>query len=182
MTNIQTIQNAIIEIRNQKVLLDSQVAEFYSVETREINQAVQRNLDKFPTGYILNLSPEEWGGLKSQNVTSKNTLAKGGKVKLPKAFTEKGLYMLATILKSQKATETTLQIIETFAKLRDLQNDFNEILRLQDEDKKNAIGAKFGNNLLDMFLNDGLENQESEMRIKFNMFGFSLEKSVKKGK
>ena len=90
--------------------------------------------------------------------------------------------MLATILKSQKATETTLQIIETFAKLRDLQNDFNEILRLQDEDKKNAIGAKFGNNLLDMFLNDGLENQESEMRIKFNMFGFSLEKSVKKGK
>ena len=101
---------------------------------------------------------------------------------LPKAFTEKGLYMLATILKSQKATETTLQIIETFAKLRDLQNDFNEILRLQDEDKKNAIGAKFGNNLLDMFLNDGLENQESEMRIKFNMFGFSLEKSVKKGK
>ena len=90
--------------------------------------------------------------------------------------------MLATILKSQKATETSLQIIETFAKVRDLQNDFNEILRLQDEDKKNAIGAKFGKNLLDMFLNDGLENQESEMRIKFNKFGFSLEKSVKKGK
>ena len=179
MTNIQTIQNAIIEIRNQKVLLDSQVAEFYGVKTKEINQAVQRNLDKFPQGYIFELSEDE----KQEVVTICDHLSDlKFSPNLPKAFTEKGLYMLATILKSQKATETTLQIIETFAKLRDLQNDFNEILRLQDEDKKNAIGAKFGNNLLDMFLNDGLENQESEMRIKFNMFGFSLEKSVKKGK
>ena len=178
MTNIQTIQNAIIELRNQRVLLDSQLAEFYSVETRDINKAVKNNPDKFPEGCIYELTKEE-----TENLRCKISTAKLSKTRVyPKAFTEKGLYMLATILKSQKATETTLQIIETFAKLRDLQNDFNEILRLQDEDKKNAIGAKFGNNLLDMFLNDGLENQESEMRIKFNMFGFSLEKSVKKGK
>ena len=149
MTNIQTIQNAIIEIRKQKVLLDSQVAEFYSVETRDINKAVKNNPDKFPEGYIYELSIEE----KTEVVENFHHLQNlKFSPNLPKAFTEKGLYMLATILKSQKATETTLQIIETFAKLRDLQNDFNEILRLQDEDKKNAIGAKFGNNLLDMFL------------------------------
>ena len=179
MTNIETIQNAIIEIRNQKVLLDSQVAEFYGVETKYINRAVSNNPHKFPEGYVVQLDRKEKNEL-VQNLHQFKNL-KHSSV-MPKAFTEKGLYMLATILKSQKATETTLTIIEAFAKLRDLQNDFNDILRLEDEEKKNAIGAKFGKNLLDMFLNDGLENQESEMKIKFNMFGFSLEKSVKKSK
>ena len=149
------------------------------METKYINRAVSNNPDKFPAGYVYELSTEE----KTEVVQNFHHLQNlKFSPKLPKAFTEKGLYMLATILKSKKATETTLQIIETFAKVRDLQKDFNDILQLTDEEKKNAIGAKFGKNLLDMFLNDGLENQESEMRIKFNMFGFSLEKSVKKSK
>jgi len=76
--------------------LDADVAEIYGVETKRINEAVKNNPDKFPAGYIIELDKTEWDGLKSKFSTS----TKGGKVKLPSAFPEKGLYMLATILKS----------------------------------------------------------------------------------
>ena len=112
----ERVQEKIIEIRNQNVILDSDVAELYQVETKRINEAVSRNQDKFPTGYLIELTKEEWTSLKSQFATS----IKGGKVKLPIAFTERGLYMLATILKSPSATETTLAIIDTFTKVREL--------------------------------------------------------------
>ena len=95
------------------MILDKDVAEIYGVETKRINEAVKNNLDKFPVGYIINLSKEEWDILKTKISTS----SRGGKVKLPKAFTEKGLYMLATILKSKVATQTTIAIIETFARV-----------------------------------------------------------------
>src|SRR5437870_2260030 len=104
------VQEKIIEIRNIKVLIDADIAELYGVETKRINEAVKNNPDKFPNGYVIELTKKEWFLLKSKFSSS----IKGGKVKLPTAFTEKGLYMLATILKSQKATETTLAIIETF--------------------------------------------------------------------
>ncbi len=102
------VQEKIIIIRNQKVIVDADVAKLYGVETKRINEAVKNNPDKFPNGYLFELNKKEWGSLKSKFSTS----IKGGKIKLPTAFTEKGLYMLATILKSQTATETTLAIIE----------------------------------------------------------------------
>ena len=182
MTNIQTIQNAIIEIRNQKVLLDSQVAEFYGVKTREINQAIKRNQDKFPTGYILNLSPEEWGGLKSQNVTSKNTLAKGGKVKLPKAFTEKGLYMLATILKSQKATETSLQIIETFAKVREFSQVAKQLATEKEKPKQQNLISKSGELIADILNQEFAGDTESETTIELNLAMIKVKHTIKKDK
>lgn len=73
------VQEKIIEIRNQKVILDSDVAELYQIETKRINEAVGRNQDKFPPGYLIELTKEEWTPLKSQFATS----MKGGKVKLP---------------------------------------------------------------------------------------------------
>ena len=100
------VEEKILTIRDQQVLLDSSVAELYGVEAREINQAVRNNPDKFPEGYIIALDAEEWENLKSKILTS----SWGGKRKLPNAFTEKGLYMLATILKSPRATETTIAI------------------------------------------------------------------------
>ena len=109
ITKFETLKDRIIEIRNQKVLLDGDVAEIYGVETKRINEAVKNNPDKFPDGYILELDKTEWDGLKSKFSTS----TKGGKVKPPKAFPEKGLYMLATILKSPQAVQATLAIIET---------------------------------------------------------------------
>lgn len=113
---IEDLKDLIIEIRGQRVLLDSHVAEIYGVEVKRVNEAVKNNLDKFPSGYILELDKSEWGSLKSKFSTS----MKGGKVKLPSAFTEKGLYMLATILKSPQAVQATLSIIETFSKIREL--------------------------------------------------------------
>jgi hypothetical protein len=105
------VQEKIITLRDQKIIIDTDVAELYGVETKRINEAVSRNQDKFPHGYLFELSKKEWDEVKSQFATSP---LGGGKVKLPMAFTEKGLYMLATILKSPKAVETTLAIIDTF--------------------------------------------------------------------
>ena len=76
------------------------IAEIYGVETKHINQAVKNNPDKFPAGYVIELDKTEWDRLKSKILTS----IKGGKVKRPCAFPEKGLYMMATILKSKQAT------------------------------------------------------------------------------
>lgn len=113
---LENLQDRILEIRDQKVLLDVDVAEIYGVETKRINEAVKNNPDKFPAGYIIELDKTEWDGLKSKLSTS----IKGGKVKLPTGFPEKGLYMLATILKSPQAVQATLSIIETFSKIREL--------------------------------------------------------------
>ncbi|HLX54079.1 MAG TPA: ORF6N domain-containing protein [Aquella sp.] len=99
LLNTNTMNGKIIELRNQKVIIDSDVAELYGVETKHVNQAVKNNPDKFPNGYIIELNQKEWGEVKSKILTSP---LGGGKVKTPKAFTEKGLYMLATILKVQK--------------------------------------------------------------------------------
>ena len=87
----ENLQDRIIELRGQSVLLDADVAEIYGVETKRINEAARNNPDKFPVGYIIELDKTEWDGLKSKFSTS----TKGGKVKLPSAFPEKGLYMLA---------------------------------------------------------------------------------------
>ena len=100
MNTLQAIENSVLVISGVPVLLDSDVATFYGVETKHINQAVGNNPDKFPPGYIIELSKEEWEILRSKISTS----SWGGVRHLPKAFTEKGLYMLATILKSKRAT------------------------------------------------------------------------------
>ena len=105
--------------RGQRVILDSDVARLYGVNTMRVNEAVKNNPDKFPDGYIITLNNGEWetSSLRSKISTLK-TSGRGEHTKYPpKAFTEKGLYMLATILKSPKATQTTIAIIETFAKI-----------------------------------------------------------------
>jgi hypothetical protein len=83
-----TVEDKIVEIRHQQVIIDSDIAELYGVETKRINEAVKNNPDKFSKNYLLELTQEEWGRLKSKFSTS----IKGGKVKLPTAFTERGLY------------------------------------------------------------------------------------------
>lgn len=106
-----SIENIIIKVQGKQVILDNDVADLYGVETKRINEAVKNNPDKFPEGYILYLSMDEANSLRSKISTLKN-LGRGEHFKYsPKAFSEKGLYMLATILKSPKATETTISII-----------------------------------------------------------------------
>ena len=109
-------EDKIIVLRGIPVLLDSDVAELYGVETMRINEAVKNNPDKFPQGYIFELSKEE----KKEVIEIFDNPKIKFSPSLPKAFTEKGLYMLATILKSKKAVETTIDIIETFTRMREL--------------------------------------------------------------
>lgn len=103
---LQAIENKIITIQGKQVILDSDVAELYSVETKRINEAVKNNPDKFPKGYIIILTDDEMRSLRSKISTLEN-IGRGKHAKYnAKCFSEKGLYMLATILKSPKATET----------------------------------------------------------------------------
>jgi len=117
--NFDDVNTKIITIRNQNVILDSDVATLYGVQTRDINKSVKNNLDKFPEGYVFEIDNKEFEDLRWKISTANLGMTRA----LPKAFTEKGLYMLATILKSPQATQTTITIVETFAKLRELSNN-----------------------------------------------------------
>lgn len=104
---LQKVQHKIHEIRNQKVMIDSDLAEMYEVDTKVLNQAVKRNIERFPLDFMFQLTSIEWETLKSQFVTSKIE-QRGGKQKLPFAFTEQGLAMLSGILKSKKAIDVNI--------------------------------------------------------------------------
>ena len=111
---LQIIQNRIYEIRGIKVMLDYDLAELYEVETRALNQAVKRNMKRFPIDFMFQLNEEEAEILKSQFVTS----SWGGTRKLPFAFTEHGVTMLASVIRSDKAIEVNIQIVRAFIILR----------------------------------------------------------------
>lgn len=110
----EQIQQNIYTIRGIEVMLDSEIAVMYEVETKRINEAVRRNPDKFPDDLMFQLTREELDNLRSQIATANFSMTRT----VPKAFTEQGIYMLATILKSEKATQVTLSIMRTFTKLR----------------------------------------------------------------
>ena len=113
----EVVEEKIIELNQHHIIIDSDIAELYGVETKRINEAVKNNPDKFPEGYLFTINEQERSELVENFDRFKNL--KHSTV-LPKAFTEKGMYMLATILKSPRATETTISIIETFAKVREI--------------------------------------------------------------
>jgi hypothetical protein len=112
---IQAIQNSIYTIRGRQVMLDSDLAEIYGVETRVFNQAVKRNAQRFPPRFMFELTAEEWQNLKSQNVMSSGH---GGRRSLPKAFTEQGVSMLSAVLKSETAIEVSIRVIDAFVEMR----------------------------------------------------------------
>ncbi len=113
--DVKNIENIIYEIDGKEVMLDSDLAKLYECKngTKEINQAVKNNPDKFPDRYIYRITEKEYNSMKSKILTSK-----GGSRKGHIAFTEQGVYMLATILKSKKATEVSIRIMDTFVRMR----------------------------------------------------------------
>ena len=111
---LQTIENSVLVIRGVQAILDSDVATFYGVETKHVNQAVRNNPDKFPDGYVISVEKEEKNEL-VKNFDRFNNL-KHSTVPV-KAFTEKGLYMLATILKSPQATQVSHEPLELTANI-----------------------------------------------------------------
>lgn len=114
--NLSKIEKMIYVIRGQKVMLDSDLAELYEVETKVLNQAVKRNPDRFPEDFMFQLTSEEYHLLKSQIVTSKT--GRGGKQKLPFVFTENGLAMLSGVLNSPRAIQVHIAIMRIFTRLR----------------------------------------------------------------
>ena len=165
----------ILKIRNENVILDSDVAALYGVETMRINEALKNNPDKFPAGYVIRLESEEWKNLKSKFSIS----SWGGKNKLPKAFTEKGLYMLATILKSPQATSTTIAIVEAFAKIRELSRTIEAMSQNPEEFQQKQLMQKSGDIIADIFGED-LRTVGSETSFEMNFALFKVKHTIRR--
>lgn len=172
------VENKIIELRNKHVIIDSDVALLYGVETKRINEAVKNNPEKFPVDYLIELNSQEKKEL-VENFDRFHSL-KHATVN-PKAFTEKGLYMLATILKSAKATETTLAIIDTFAKVREVTRTIKTLPNTpQNSPKYQELMQKTGDLISDLVVPDELETTESEATIEVNLAVVKFKYTVKK--
>ena len=136
------IENMIDEIRGKKVMLDSDLAKLYNVETKRINEAVKNNIEKFPERYCFKLSDNESDNLLVE-IFDQKIEKRGGKYKNPRVFTEQGVYMLATILKSKEATKITIAIMDAFIVMKKIINTslieqkyFNELTIKNTEDIK----------------------------------------------
>ena len=162
---LNDVRDKIVTIQNKNVLLDSDVAWLYGVETMRVNEAVKNNPDKFPEGYIIRLEREEWKNLKSKFSTS----SWGGKNKLPNVFTEKGLYMLATILKSEKATNTTIAIVEAFATMRELSNTVAELVKSPNDTQKQAEVMQKSSKMLSDMVTKELQTTGTETSFEINL-------------
>ncbi len=126
---VDRIEKAILLIRRQKVMLDADLAELYGVETKVLVQAVKRNLERFPEDFMFQLSQEEFAILRSQIVTSSEW---GGRRYPPYAFTEQGVAMLSSVLRSQRAIQVNIEIMRAFIRLRQMLASHVELARKLD--------------------------------------------------
>lgn len=159
------VEQRMIVLRKQPVLLDTDVAELYGVETKRVNEAVRNNPKKFPSGYIFELDKyekievvENFDHLKKLKFSSVS----------PTAFTERGLYMLATILKSEQAVNTTLAIVDTFVRVRELARTMEALQEVQDGgDQQKTLLHRIGA-LLSEMISRNLTTNSSETEIELN--------------
>ena len=181
----QEIERKIITIRGQEVILDRDIAELYGVKTKEINQAVKNNSEKFPEGYVLTLNKDErtevvkiFDHLEYSKVIENcdNSKIKFSPV-LPKAFTKKGLYMLATILKSQFATQTTIAIVETFAKMRELSRSLAALTKTSEKEAQKSLIQKSSEIISDILTNN-LQVSGAETSVEINLAVLKIKHSI----
>jgi hypothetical protein len=180
-----TIENKLIKYNNEWVLLDKDVAFLYEIEPKKLRQQVKRNINKFPNDYAHQLSEDDLDIMVSQNVTPSKQQFGGS---LPYVFTEKGLYMVATILKSKKADEATFTIIETFAKVKELSRNINAIMKTEDAERQKELAQK-SNKILEEIIEiepdiladdeDG-EIIETTTKFEFNLGFAKVSRSIKK--
>jgi len=175
---LNDVQDKILTIQNKNVLLASDVAWLYGVETRDINKAVKNNPRKFPDGYVISLTDNE----KTEVVENFHHLEKlKFSPVLPNAFTEKGLYMLATILKSEKATDTTIAIVEAFAKMRELSNMVAELVKSPDDTQKQAVVMQKSSEILSDIVTKELQTTGTETSFEINLFSaVKIKHTIKK--
>ena len=173
---LSSVRNSITVIRGMPVIADADVANLYGVETKRINEAVRNNPDKFPEDYMFILSSEETAVLRSKFSSTKLSSKSRS---LPKAFTEKGLYMLATILKSKNALNVTFAIIETFTKVRSLKRELLDLHKETDSEKQMTKMQHFGKVLSDIVMPD-LETSETESSLEINFLIGKIKHTVKR--
>lgn len=122
----QSLAKLVFEVRGEKVLLDADLATLYGVETGALNRAVKRNIERFPADFMLQLTPQEWENLKCQIGIASSY---GGRRAIPFAFTEQGVAMLSSVLRSQRAVEVNIAIMRTFVQLRRLMDSNRDLAR-----------------------------------------------------
>ena len=182
IVTFEQVRDKIVNIRGQQVIPDFAVAALYGVETREINQAVKNNPRKFPKGWLLVLDNQESAFLRSKFLMLDNKTGRGNYSKHNyKAFTERGIYMLATILKGDRATDTTIVIIDTFAKLRELSQSIKEIANNPEKDQQKSLIQKSGVIMEDLF-GEALSTSETETEIELNFAVLKLKHTIKRKK
>ena len=181
------VEEKLITIRGQRVLLDSDVAALYAVQTKAINQAIKNNPDKFPTGYVIPLSRTEWQNVRLQLLSSQESdvvknfdhLNIKYSSAIPNAFTEKGLYMLATILKGAVAAQTTIAIVETFAKIRELARTVSQLAETSEKFKQQTLMQKSGEIMADI-LSDDMKTSGTETSIELNLAVLKFKHTIKR--
>ena len=160
MNQLELIQSKIYEIRGQRVMLDFDLAELYQVETRVLNQAVKRNIDRFPEDFMFQVTAEEWVVISSQFVmTSRNKRPKSA---LPLAFTEHGVVMLSSVLRSDIAVQTSVLITRAFVAMRQIiaNSPVNMSAQLQKEMKE------LKEYIEDVFADPNDINEDTRMQIE----------------
>lgn len=178
MITYDQVKSKIIEIRNQKVILDSDVAVLYGVETRDINKAVKNNPKKFPNNYIFTLDENE--KLEAvENFHRFNSLKHS--TSLPKVFTEKGLYMLATILKSPQAVETTIAIIEVFSQIKELTQAVYQFANAKTDEQRVKLFENSTSIVADLLDNE-LTVSELETNLKIKLPFLEISRKITKVK
>lgn len=174
----EDVERRIIQLRGQKVLLDRDVAELYGVQTKVINQAVRNNPEKFPYGYIFELDKYEKNEL-VKNFDRFNSLKHS--TVTPSAFTERGLYMLATILKSPIAVKVTIAIIDTFTQVREMVRTMEALQATTNPDEQKALLGKSGKMMANV-IGDNLNTTSTETEIELNFALVKIKHKVKRTK
>jgi len=177
--HFEEVEKRILTIRGQQVFIDRDVAELYGVEVKRVNEAVKRNTDKFPEGYIITLSDEDKAEVVA-NCDHLSTLKFSHAS--PAAFTEKGLYMLATILKSPYATQTTIAIVETFSRIREFVRTINQLPVTKKESEQKNLMKRSAHILAEVLDNNSLEVSGDETTIELNLAVVKLKHTIKREK
>ena len=181
--DINAVKSRMLQVRGQQVLLDRDVAALYGVETRIINQAVKNNPEKFPAGYVAELTAQEVEVLRSKILTLEAKPGKGHYSKHGyKVFTERGLYMLATILKGERAVRATLAIIETYAQVRAMVRDMEALQSLKDGSVEQASKLTQAGHKLASLIGDNLSTASTKTTIELNLAVLKITHEVTRSK
>jgi hypothetical protein len=170
------LEHYLVSFRRKQVMLDSHVAKLYGVQTRDVNKAVKTNPKKFPNGYVIQLTNRELQSLRWKFSTANLSRRRS----LPYVFTENGLYMLATILKSKQATKATLEIIETYHKIRSFGKVAKQLALEKDKNQQQKLIKKSGTLISDILNREFDPNAASETTIELNLAMLKIKHTIKK--